>query len=37
MNYYSGKIEFGHQVKLGIMPNQVDFNKKTILETIEDH
>ena len=36
---YSGKIEFGHQVKLGYYAqNQVDFldNEKTILETIEE-
>ena len=36
---YSGKIEFGHKVKLGYYAqNQVDFldNEKTILETIEE-
>ena len=36
---YTGKIEFGHQVKLGYYAqNQVDFldNEKTILETIEE-
>ncbi len=36
---FSGKIEFGHQVKLGYYAqNQVDFldNEKTILETIEE-
>mgnify|MGYP001239361956 FL=1 len=36
---FSGKIEFGHKVKLGYYAqNQVDFldNEKTILETIEE-
>ncbi len=36
---YTGKIELGHQVKLGYYAqNQVDFldNEKTILETIEE-
>ena len=36
---YTGKIEVGHQVKLGYYAqNQVDFldNEKTILETIEE-